>query len=152
MKCIWIPKAIAAVSVYPFYSHFEIILQDIHAKIFNELKKTEFQLHEDLYIKAILDIPAPKHDSIAVQFPLFKASHLQHYDMLRIMRPPTDKLPHADLNHFNVLLNMMDAEEIVNVCKYLLCGKKAILFCHQTELLLPISMTLNNLIFPLEIL
>ena len=26
LKCIWVPKAIATVSVYPFYSHFEIIL------------------------------------------------------------------------------------------------------------------------------
>ena len=68
------------------------------------------------------------------------------------MSPSLGKLPHVDLNHFNVLFNMMDPKEILRVYENLLFGKRAILFCPETNLLLPTIMAFNNLIFPLEML
>lgn len=99
---IFIPKAIALLSRYPFYDYFNEILDDIY----KASKHHVFNIIEAYINKLVLECPAPPRGLAMVRY--FKYAKKHKY--IELTQPPINDLPYVNRSFFDMLFKTVPAD------------------------------------------
>lgn len=108
---VWVPKAIAVASMYAYYDFFHEILADLHKRISED---TESLLEQHLF-NIVFKIPAPIRNKQTIFYPL-----CNNRPPLEISLPSIEDLPFANQSHFELMLQFLSIEDIVNIFTHML--------------------------------
>lgn len=100
---------------------------------------------EQRIFQIVFTIPVPNRDRKKIYYPILLGS-----EFLEIYLPSIDELPYYDPSFFNLLLENINPDQIIEIFTHMLFEQKTLLVCPTHDQLMPIATALHSLIYPFE--